>query len=181
VVAATNRDLEAEVAAGRFRQDLYYRLNVHVLRVPALRERLSDVPALVEQLVTSTCVRFGVRPKRIDGAALESLMAYDWKKNNVRELRNAVERMIIATEADVIGLDDVPAEIRDGAGSVASGASPGPASTSFHALKAEAERRIIVAALERNDWHITKTAQELGLSDHASLLKIMRRHGISRE
>src|SRR2546422_9201657 len=66
-----------------------------------------------------------------------------------------------------IGLDDVPAEIRDGAGSVASGASPGPASTSFHALKAEAERRIIVAALERNDWHITKTAQELGLSDRS--------------
>src|SRR5881397_981326 len=181
VVAATNRDLEAEVTAGRFRQDLYYRLNVHVLRVPALRERLSDLPALVEQLVTSTCVRFGVRPKKVDAAALESLMAYDWKKNNVRELRNAVERMIIATDADAIGLDDVPAEIRDGAGGVTSGASPSAAPTSFHALKAEAERRIIVAALERNDWHITKTAQELGLSDHASLLKIMRRHGISRE
>jgi len=182
VVAATNRDLEAEVAAERFRQDLLYRLNVHVLRVPALRERLSDVPALVEELVTTTCARFGVRPKQVDAAALESLLAYEWKRNNVRELRNVVERMIIATETDVIALDDVPAEIRDGGASGAlAGTSPGPAPTSFHALKAEAERRIIVAALERNDWHITKTAQQLGLSDHASLLKIMRRHGISRE
>jgi len=185
VVAATNRDLDAEVAAGRFRQDLFYRMNVHVVRVPTLRERLSDVPALVEQLVTSTCARFGMRPRRVDGTALESLMAYDWKRNNVRELRNTVERMIIATDADVIALEDVPAEIRDasGAGGMhgAGGIGAGVAPTSFHALRAEAERRIIVAALERNNWHITKTAQDLGLSDHASLLKIMRRHGISRE
>ena len=181
IVAATNRDLEAEVAAGRFRQDLLYRLNVHVVRVPALRERLSDLPALVEELVTTTCARFGVRPKKVDAAALDSLLTYEWKRNNVRELRNVVERMIIATDTDVIVLDDVPAEIRDGGGSDAPGATPGPPPTSFHALKAEAERRIVVAALERNDWHITKTAQELGLADHASLLKIMRRHGISRE
>src|SRR5881296_1816404 len=180
VVAATNRDLDAEVAAGRFRQDLFYRMNVHVVRVPTLRERLSDVPALVEQLVTSTCARFGMRPRRVDGTALESLMAYDWKRNNVRELRNTVERMIIATDADVIALEDVPAEIRDASGAGGMHGA-GVAPTSFHALRAEAERRIIVAALERNNWHITKTAQDLGLSDHASLLKIMRRHGISRE
>jgi two-component system, NtrC family, nitrogen regulation response regulator NtrX len=179
VAAATNRDLEAEVAAGRFRQDLFYRLNVHVLRVPPLRERLSDVPALVAELVTATCARFGVRPKRVDPAALAALMAYDWSRNNVRELRNAVERMIIASDADVIALADVPAEIQHAA--PASTPSPGPAPTSFHALKTEAERRIIVAALERNDWHITRTADELGLSDHASLLKIMRRHGITRD
>src|SRR5205823_2094886 len=92
IVAATNRDLEAEVAAGRFRQDLLYRLNVHVVRVPALRERLSDLPALVEELVTTTCARFGVRPKKVDAAALDSLLTYEWKRNNVRELRNVVER-----------------------------------------------------------------------------------------
>jgi two-component system nitrogen regulation response regulator NtrX len=178
VVAATNRDLEAEVAAGRFRQDVYYRLNVHVLPVPPLRDRRSDIPAIVEHLVADTCARFGVRPKKLDPAALECLMAYDWRKNNVRELRNAVERMIIATDADGIGRDDVPAEIRDTA--PARGARSGPAATTFHALKAEAERQIIVAALERNEWHITQTAEELGLADHASLLKIMRRHGITR-
>jgi len=93
--------------------------------------------------------------------------------------------MIIAADGDVIGLDDVPPEIREAAparraSSGAGGGGAGEAPTTFHALKAEAERQIVVAALERNDWHITKTAQELGLADHASLLKIMRRHGISR-
>ncbi len=187
VLAATNRDLDAEVQAGRFRQDLYYRLNVHVLRVPPLRERLSDVPALVEHLVASTCARFGVRPKQLDPVALERVMGYDWARNNVRELRNAVERMIIAADGEVIRLDDVPSEIREAApprptssGAGDAGEAGGPAPTTFHALKAEAERQIVVAALERNDWHITKTAHELGLADHASLLKIMRRHNISR-
>jgi len=179
VVAATNRDLEAEVRAGRFREDVYFRLNVHVVRVPALRERLSDVPALVDHLLTATCARFGMRPKTIDPAALDCLMRYDWTRNNVRELRNVVERMIIATDGEAIGVEDVPADIREGAGppSPPAGAA---APTTFQALKAEAERRIIVAALEHNDWHITRTAQALGLADHASLLKIMRRHNISR-
>src|SRR5690349_23468997 len=181
VVAATNRDLGAEVAAGRFREDLYYRLNVHAVVVPPLRDRRSDIPALVDHLLKSTCARFGIRPKEIAPAALESLMAYDWRRNNVRELRNVVERMIIAADGEAIGLDDVPTEIREAAGAAAARpGSDGPAAGTFQALKAEAERQIIVAALERNDWHITHTAQALGLADHASLLKIMRRHGISR-
>ena len=184
MIAATNRDLEAEVRSGRFREDLYYRLNTHILRVPALRERLSDVPALVEHLVAATCARFGIRARKIDPAALECLMAYDWARNNVRELRNVVERMIIASDAESIDLDDVPADIRDGAAArgprSAAPAAPAAPATSFHALKAEAERQIIVTALERNDWHITRTAQALGLAYHASLLKIMRRHNIAR-
>jgi len=178
VVAATNRDLDAEVRAGRFREDVYFRLNVHVVRVPALRERRSDVPVLVEHLLTTTCARFGMRPKTVDPAALDCLMRYDWTRNNVRELRNVVERMIIATDGEAIGVDDIPADIREGAGSRST--SGGSAPTTFHALRAEAERQIIVAALEHNDWHITRTAQALGLADHASLLKIMRRHNISR-
>jgi two-component system nitrogen regulation response regulator NtrX len=181
VVGATNRDLEAEVRAGRFREDVYYRLNVHVVRVPALRERLSDVPALVEHLLAATCARFGVRPKRVDPAALDCLMRYDWRRNNVRELRNVVERMIIATDGEAIGVDDIPADIREGAGPQGAAAGGAAAPTTFHALKAEAERQIVVAALERNDWHITRTAQALGLADHASLLKIMRRHNLGRE
>src|SRR5205823_1035348 len=160
VVAATNRDVNAEITAGRFRQDLYYRLNVHAVAVPPLRERRSDIPALVDHLLGSACARFGMRPKRLDPAALECLMAYDWRRNNVRELRNAVERMIIAADGDMIRLDDVPAEIRDAASPGAG--SPGPAPTSFHALKAEAERQIIVAALERNEWHIPRTARAPG-------------------
>jgi len=177
VVAATNRDLDAEVRAGRFREDVYFRLNVHVIRVPTLRERLSDVPALVGHLLTATCARFAVRPKTIAPAALDCLMRYDWARNNVRELRNVVERIIIATDSEAIGVDDIPADIREGTGPQRPHTDPAP--TTFHALKAEAERQIIVAALERNDWHITRTAQALGLADHASLLKIMRRHNIS--
>ncbi len=174
IVAATNRELAEEVAAGRFRQDLLFRLKVHELRVPPLRERLSDLPELVDHLLAVTCERFGLRRKRITSEALLLLAAYDWKRNNVRELRNVVERMIIATDGDTIGPEQVPEEISGNGRSAPLGKSP----QSFVQRKAEAERQIIVAALEQNEWHITRTAQALGLADHASLLKIMRRHGI---
>ena len=180
VVAATNRDLEAEVKAGRFREDLLYRLNAHVLAVPPLRDRLSDVPELVQHLLAATCARFRMRPKTMNADVIDCLMAYDWHRNNVRELRNILERMLIATDADEIGLDDVPPEIKDEGAARRSQAVSGAAPRTFHELKAEAERQIVVAALERHDWHITRTAEALGLADHASLLKIMRRHAISK-
>jgi DNA-binding NtrC family response regulator len=178
IVAATNRDLEAEVRAGRFREDLYFRLAVHVVRVPPLRERLSDIPALADQFLTGICTRFGIRRKKIAPDALDLLMAYEWRRNNVRELRNVVERMIIAADGEVIAPEHVPLEIRS---SAAPAAGPVTGAQGFQELKTEAERRIIVSALERHDWHVTRTAQALGLADHASLLKIMRRHGIRRE
>jgi DNA-binding NtrC family response regulator len=177
VVAATNRELSQEVAAGRFRQDLLFRLEVHVLRVPPLRDRLSDLPELVDHLLTATCERFGIRRKSITSGALAVLGAYDWKRNNVRELRNVVERMVIAADGHTLDVEQVPTDVVEAAG--AAPASGGNGARTFLELKAEAERQIIVAALERNDWHITRTAQSLGLADHASLLKIMRRHGVS--
>ncbi len=176
VVAATHRDLDREVAESRFRDDLFYRLNVHVLQVPPLRERLSDVPELVEHFVATICSRFGVRKKGIEPAALESLMSHDWRRNNVRELRNIVERMILAAEGPEIGARHVPAEIEGGRPAPAS-----PRGKTFQEQKSEAERQIVVAALERNEWHITRTAKELGLADHASLLKIMRRLNLKRD
>jgi DNA-binding NtrC family response regulator len=176
VVAATNRDLEKEVEVGRFRQDLYFRLNVHTLRVPALRERLSDIPELVDHFLQTTCARFGVRRKTIDTGALDKLMAYEWRRNNVRELRNTVERMIIAAGDGEIGAPHVPADVTAGV----SPRTAAPGATTLQDLKNDAERQIVVAALERNDWHITRTAQELGLADHSSLLKIMRRHHLKR-
>jgi DNA-binding NtrC family response regulator len=174
LIAATHRDLEADVATNRFRQDLFFRINVHVLRVPPLRERAADVPLLVDHFLALLCDRFGMRRKSIDDEALELLAACDWRRNNVRELRNTVERLIIAAGDDDIRAEHVPAEIRahdddrqsDGA--------------TLQARRADAERRIITDALDRNDWHITRTAHELGLADHASLLKIMRRLGIRR-
>jgi two-component system nitrogen regulation response regulator NtrX len=176
IVAATNRDLPAEVAAGRFREDLLYRLNAHVLPVPPLRDRRSDIPELSGALLAVTCERFGLRPKRLSDGALRLLMAHDWRRNNVRELRNILERLVIETEGDVVSPDDVPTEVAAGAGREPE--SPG---RSYQERKLEAERRIVVEALERNEWHVTRTAQELGLADHASLLKIMRRLNVSRD
>src|SRR5207248_9616936 len=95
VVAATHRDLDKEVSEGRFREDLFYRLNTHVLRVPPLRDRLSDVPALVEHLVALTCARFGLRPKTIAADVLEARMSYDCRRNNIRELPNVIRRMLL--------------------------------------------------------------------------------------
>jgi len=178
VVTATNRDLEAEVAAGRFREDLYFRLNVHVLRVPPLRDRLSDIPEMAAHFVIAVCERFRMRPKRIAPDALDLLMAYDWRRNNVRELRNIIERMIIAADGDVLRPEHVPVEIQEQG---RAGRSPAVEERGFAALKAEAERQIVVAALERHAWHITRTAEELGLADHASLLKIMRRLDLKRD
>jgi two-component system nitrogen regulation response regulator NtrX len=178
VVAATNRELDREVEAGRFRQDLYYRLNVHVLRVPPLRERPSDIPVLVAHLLRTLVVQLGVRPKTIAPEAVARLAAGDWRKNNVRELRNCLERMLIASEDDVIGVQDIPPEID--ADAREQEFDPAAPPGTFRAQKAQAERQILLSALERHAWHITNTAEALGLADHASLLKIMRRHGLSR-
>jgi two-component system nitrogen regulation response regulator NtrX len=175
VVGATNRDLDAEVAAGRFRQELLFRLNVHILQVPPLRERRSDIPMLTDAFLAGICERFGVRRKRVARAVLDGLMAHDWSRNNVRELRNVVERMVIAADGDVIGLEHLPGEIAE-----TTPRAGGRDGTSYQELRTEAERQIVTAALERNAWHVTRTAEDLGLADHASLLKIMRRLGVQR-
>jgi len=177
VVAATNRDPEAEIEAGRFRSDLFYRLNVHPIQVPPLRDRKADVPLLVEHFLAVIARRFGGRPKGMSGEALAELQSYDWHRNNVRELRNIVERMVIATDGSRIEAGVVPVEIGPGSGA---GSSPPLTKGGLKEQKAEAERRIVLEALERNDWQITRTAADMGLADHSSLLKIMRRHDIKR-
>jgi DNA-binding NtrC family response regulator len=177
IVAATHRNLEQEIAAGRFRQDLYYRLNVHLLQVPSLRERLSDVPELAQRFVAAISRRFGIREKKLSGDALNVLTGYDWSRNNVRELRNVIERMIIAADGEVLRPEHIPLEIQEDSKTPALAQG----GRSFQALRTEAERQIVAAALERNGWHITRTAEELGLADHASLLKIMRRLDLRRE
>src|SRR5205807_5978392 len=110
VVAATNRDLNAEIAAGRFREDLYYRLNVHSVSVPPLRDRRSDIPALVDHLLASTCARFGMRAKRLDPAALERLMKHEWRRNNARALPNLGERTPTPADRHITRLHSVPPE-----------------------------------------------------------------------
>jgi two-component system nitrogen regulation response regulator NtrX len=107
VLAATNKDLEKEMEAGRFRQDLYYRLHVIPLRVPPLRERKEDIPCLTERFVQDFAGKEGHQPKTLTDAAMEKLMAHNWP-GNVRELKNIIERLIILTPSNEIGQDDIP-------------------------------------------------------------------------
>ena len=175
VIAATHRDLESDAEAGRFRRDLYFRLNTHIVKVPPLRDRRSDIPELANALLAATCTRFGVRRKRLAPEALDMLMGYDWKRNNVRELRNVIERMVLATDDTTLGAQTVPAEIR--------GDATRPAASkagTFKDRRTEAEREIVARALEETEWNIARAAKNLGLADHASLLKIMRRLGLKR-
>ena len=175
VLAATNRDLDVDVREGRFREDLLFRLNVHQLRVPSLRERREDVPQLAEHFMRLVCERFGILPRRIAPEAMEQLVAWDWSRNNVRELRNTVERMVVASDGEIIRSEHVPPEIRG---------EPAPAEAgepvTFEEQRRAAERRIVLAALEKHEWHITRTAEALGLADHSSLIKLLKRLGVER-
>jgi DNA-binding NtrC family response regulator len=176
VVAATNRDLDHMVKESGFREDLLYRLNVHVIHVPPLRDRREDIPLLAQRFVEMACREFGMLPKQLAPEARELLVSYDWSRNNVRELRNAIERAVVNAGGEMIRAADLPAFVR---GEAASTVEPDIAS--FHVQRMNAERRIVIAALEKHEWQITRTAEWLDLADHASLLKIMRRLGIQRE
>jgi len=116
VVAATNRDIEAEVEAGRFRQDLFYRLNVIRLGVPPLRERDGDVPLLAQHFMVLYSKKNGKELKGMSPEAVEALSAWSWP-GNVRELENAIERAVVLCRDDLVGVDDLPKPLRGGGGS----------------------------------------------------------------
>jgi DNA-binding NtrC family response regulator len=177
VVTATNRDLEAMVKAGEFREDLLYRLNVHVINVPPLRNRREDIPLLAQRFAEAACREFGMLPKQLSPEAREVLVKYDWERNNVRELRNAIERAVVHADGEMVRAMDLPPAVRGEAAEVVDVTEV----SGFHAQRLNAERRIVIAALEKHGWQITRTAEWLDLADHASLLKIMRRLGIQKE
>jgi len=173
VLAATNKKLAAEIAAGRFREDLYYRLNVVPIDVPPLREHKEDIPTLVEHFLRVACAANDRRRKTITEAALTLLMQHDWP-GNVRELKNSIERLVILTgDAQAVRAEDVqdilPA-VKPVKASYARGAA-------LKDLVAAAEREIVLAALEANLHHIANTARELGL-ERSHLYKKMRALGI---
>ena len=171
--AATNKDLQAECAAGRFREDLYYRLAVVPIQMPALRERREDVPALIGFFLDQVCQADERKPKRMAAGAVSMLMQHDWP-GNVRELKNVVERMVILTgDADVIGEGDV----RDALPSVKPVKGAYQQGTPFKDLVAAAEREFILAALEAHDHHVSNTAKDLQL-ERSHLYKKMRALGI---
>jgi DNA-binding NtrC family response regulator len=174
VIAATNKKLPEEISAGRFREDLYYRLNVVPLEVPPLRDHKEDVPALVEHFVTAACNANDRRRKQLGEGATSMLMQYDWP-GNVRELRNSIERLVILTgDAPSITEADVQ-EILPTVKPVKARYARG---TALKDLVAAAEREMILAALEANNHHIANTARELQL-ERSHLYKKMRSLGIN--
>jgi DNA-binding NtrC family response regulator len=174
VLAATNKDLPAEIGVGRFREDLYYRLNVVPIELPPLRTHRQDVPALIEHFLTSACEQNDRRAKRIASDAVTLLMQHEWP-GNVRELKNLIERLVILTgDAEVIRAVDV----QDALPSVKPSKSRFERGTPLRDLVAAAERDLIVAALEANDHHVANTARELGL-ERSHLYKKMKSLGIA--
>jgi DNA-binding NtrC family response regulator len=173
VVAATNKDLQAEIAAGRFREDLYYRLAVVPIELPPLRARREDIPTLVEHFLEQVCADNDRRTKKVASGAMTLLMQHDWP-GNVRELKNVVERLAILTgDAEVI----TEADVGDALPRVKAVKAEFSRGTPFKDLVAAAEREIIIAALEANDHHVSNTARELQL-ERSHLYKKMRALGI---
>jgi len=163
VVAATHRDLEAEVARGAYRADLYYRLRVVELVVPPLRERMEDLGALVERLLDQLAVRLGRDRKRVADGAMARLARHDWP-GNVRELRNVIEQAAVLASGDRIEEDDL--RLRGAAPAAAAG--PDAGATSFAEAKRRAvedfERRYLAGALERHGGNISQTAEAIGMA-----------------
>jgi len=166
VVAATNKPLEEEMKAGRFREDLYYRLAVVTIELPLLRERPRDIPDLVEHFLTTRQV--GPTRSRIDPEAAAALAQYSWP-GNVRELANVLERAQILAENHVITLDDLPDSIVDAAPLAVAGADPG--------LLREVERRHVLEVLEEYKGNKVQAARALGISRRA-LYRLIAKYGL---
>jgi DNA-binding NtrC family response regulator len=178
LIFATNANLEEQVAKGEFRQDLYYRINVIALTQPPLRERIGDIPLLLEHFLGEFNEHAGKGVKGFNEPALQLLQRYSWP-GNVRELVNVVERAVVLSKNNVIGVDDLPEQVRrinqypDGNGS-RNGAAP------LKAALANPERQIILEALEGNGWNRQSTAQMLGIN-RTTLYKKMKKYGINFE
>jgi DNA-binding NtrC family response regulator len=171
VLAATNRDLAAAVAAGRFREDLYYRLKVVTIVLPALRERRDDIPLLVDHLVQRAARQCRKPVTGVSEAALAALKAYDWP-GNVREMAHLLERSVALAQHEVIGLDDLPQEIHM------------PLPVDAHDLLAgrptleELKQLYIQRVLDESGGNISRAATVLGV-DRRSLYRMLQRYGIS--
>jgi two-component system nitrogen regulation response regulator NtrX len=179
VLAATNKALEAEIAEGRFREDLFYRLNVVPIHVPPLRERREDIPSLVAHFVETLTKREGVAPKAIAPEAVQRLQEMDWP-GNVRELRNTIERLLILSGSTRITADDVGRLV----GGARSGGEVGLGSLleckTFEEFKHAAERAFLLGKLREYDWNVSETARGLDMP-RSNLYKKIERYGLTRE
>ena len=187
VIAATNKNLEAEIEKGNFREDLYYRLAVVPIHVPPLRERAEDIPLLVKHFLNQLGRENNKRPKQISAEAMEIMKRYRWR-GNVRELRNTIERLIIMTERDVIDVADLPDVVKSDRVAPrppAPGATPSSPGASSEAgtlreFKESAERAWLVEKLRENGWNISKTAEVIG-TPRSNLYKKLEQYAIRQE
>ena len=178
VLAATNKNLEQEISNGRFREDLYYRLNVVPIHIPPLRERREDIPLLVRHFVAQLAEREGVPPKAFAEDAVQRLAQLDWP-GNIRELRNTIERLLILSSGSRITADDVERMVgrRDAD-------QPGLGALlecrTFDEFKDTAERAFLLAKLRQFDWNVSETARELDMP-RSNLYKKIEKYGLTRE
>ncbi|HTB11196.1 MAG TPA: sigma-54 dependent transcriptional regulator [Bryobacteraceae bacterium] len=172
VISATNRDLQELVTQQKFREDLYYRLCVVPVRVPALRERREDIAALAEYFLAEFCARNNFKPKCLDRDVTETLEDHHWP-GNIRELRNTVERMAILTRGDLLTADSIPVEIRLSRGAA-------PPKGNLREAKESAEREHILRALDEAKWNVSSAARALGM-ERTNLHKRIRALGLARE
>ncbi len=172
IILATNENLTQAVTDGRFRQDLYYRINVINVELPPLRERISDIPDLAEHFLAGVCSDTGKRVEGFSDEAMETMRRYRWP-GNVRELQNVVERAVLLGKSDRIGVEDLPGDLASSAPIVASRST---GRTLREALEGP-ERQIILDVLESNNWNRNATADELGIN-RTTLYKKMKRLGL---
>jgi len=174
VIAATNKDLPTEIRAGRFREDLYFRLNVIPIFVPPLRDRDADIPLLAEHFMIEFAREYGRRPKQLDTGAATGLRSYRWP-GNVRELRNVIERLMIMVPGDTIALSDLA--FLDG-GTLTAVEQPGVPAVPLHEARERFERDYILRALAAQHGNISRTADALGV-ERSNLYRKMKAFGIA--
>jgi two-component system nitrogen regulation response regulator NtrX len=178
VIAATNKTLENEIAAGKFREDLYYRLNVVPIHVPPIRERREDIPTLAQYFASTLSAREGIQPRTFTPDALERLTSLDWP-GNVRELRNTVERLLILAPDSQISARDIDRLAGQRALDDAGLATLTQCRT-FEEFKDAAERAFLLNKLREFDWNVSETARAVEMP-RSNLYKKIERYSLSRE
>ena len=176
VIAATNKDLPEEIRDGKFREDLYFRLNVIPIHIPPLRERPEDIAALAAHFAGVYARRNGLKPRSFDAGALQALSARSWP-GNVRELKNLVERVLIMSEKSPITSADLPEDSTFSARGIASQATK---LSTLAGFKEFTEREFLLAKLRQNSWNVSKTAEAID-TPRSNLYKKLEHYGLTRE
>jgi len=176
VLAATNKDLEKEAQGDRFRDDLYFRLNVIPINSPPLRRRKDDILILVQSFIESYAGENGVRKKEVSSEAMEVLRGYDWP-GNIREIKNMIERLMIMCSSDIIDVADLPDNIQSPTSKTAFKMD---SAGTLKEVKENVEREFIISTLRKNGWNVSQTAKDLDV-DRTNLHKKIKYYGLSEK